>query len=316
MNDARTPRLEQLPGLDILKFAMAMLIVAIHAELFKEIGWLYDFVSPLKFSAVPGFFVVSSFLFFRRRETNAKALGHYVKRLALFYAFWFVMLLPVTIGLRKWHAHFDCLVFLEKLFLASTFRGSWFIMALMIGVPVVWLARKMVHPLVLLFVAFAIHLPFQYPDWWPDIVRYRFSFLPPLLWIAIGALLASPSICTAPSKGLPPAVLLPVLYGGMLFRNLEPLVKPAFVVALFLVFLNCNIKPRPVFLTLRKMGILVFVTHFAFSSFVNHLALRRSPVWDNSFLHFSVVLGCAALVSRAILALRTKRFFGWLEYGL
>lgn len=316
MSDARTPGLGQMPVLDVLKFCMAMLVVSIHAQLFKEIGWLCAFVHPLQHSAVPLFFIVSSYLFFAREPAGAKPLGRYLKRLGLFYVFWFILLLPVTVGIRKWHVHFDVAEFVRDLFLGSTFRGSWFIMSLLIGVPVIHVARRFLHPFVLLFATLAIHLPFQYPEWWPGADWGRFSFLPYLLWVDIGALLASKSVCPPPAKGLLPVLALPVLYGGMLFANMEPLLKPAFVVALFLACRGCEIKPRPLHLLLRKMSILVYVTHFAFSSAVNHLALRYSPVWDNSFLHFFVVLGCASLVSWAILKLQTKRGFGWLKYGL
>lgn len=317
MTDFPSPQKKsvQLPGLDVLKFGMAMLVVAIHAQLFKEIGWLYDFVHPLKYSAVPVFFVVSAYLFFSREQTGSKALGHYLKRLGLFYLFWFVLLLPVTVGIRKWYAHFDLAEFVRDLFLGSTFRGSWFIMALLIGVPVIHFARRILHPFVLLFATFAIHLPFQYPEWWPNAEWGSFSFIPSLLWIDIGSLLASNAIGTAPGKKWLGAALLPVLYCGMLFRNWEPLLKPAFVVALVLCFLNWPLQPRPVHLTLRKMGILVYVLHFPFNNALKGLALKVSPVWGNSFLHYFVILGCASFLAWAILKLQSKPFFGWLKYG-
>lgn len=305
---------KQLPGLDVLKFCMALLVVSIHAKLFKEIGWLFDFVHPLKHTAVPVFFVVSSYLFFSRGQIGAKELGHYVKRLGLFYVFWFVLLLPVTAGIRKWYSHFVFLDFLQHLFLGSTFRGSWFIMALLIGVPIIHFARRILHPFILLFVTLAIHLPFQYPEWWPNAVWGHFSFIPSLLWIDIGALLASKSMETTPAIRGYWMLLLPLLYGGMLFPNWEPLLKPAFAIALFLCFLDCPIQARPVYVTLRKMSVLIFVVHFAFNNAVSNLALRGFPILDNSFLHYFVILGCAALVAWTILNLQTKRYFGWLKY--
>ena len=317
MSDFPQKGAKQLPGLDVLKFGMALVVVSIHARLFKEIGWLFDFVHPLKYSAVPVFFVVSSWLFFSRGQIGAKELGHYVKRLGLFYVFWFVLLLPITAGIRKWHSHFDFSEFLQNLFLGSTFRGSWFIMSLLIGVPVIHFARRILHPFILLFVTFAIHLPFQYPEWWPNLTWGQFSFVPSLLWIDIGALLASQSLESIPGKrGGYWILLLPLLYGGMLFHDWEPLLKPAFVIALFLCFLDCPIHPRPVYLTMRKMSVLIFVVHFVFNNAVSNLALRGFPVLNNSFVHYFVILGCAALVAWTILKLQTKRFFGWLKYGM
>lgn len=312
MNNLNNPRKKQFAGLDVLKFCMALLVVSIHARLFKEIGWLYDFVHPLKYSAVPIFFVISSYLFFSRDQIGLKALGHYLKRLGMFYLFWFVLLLPVTLRIRGWSS---LVGFLYNLSLGSTFRGSWFIMALLIGIPIIYFARRVLHPFILLFVVYAIHLPFQYPDLWPNAQWGDFSFIPSLLWIDIGSLLASKAIGTAPVKKGISSTLLPLLYCGMLFRNFEPLLKPAFVVALFLCFLNCSIHPRPAHLTLRKMGILIYVLHFPFNNAVAYLALRVSPVFDNSFLQYFVLLGCASLIAWVILKLQTKPFFGWLKYA-
>lgn len=315
MSDLPTPRTNtaQLPGLDVLKFCMACVVVSIHTHLFREIGWLHSALAPLKSSAVPVFFVVSSYLFFRK-SGDWTALPHYIKRLSLFYLFWFLLLLPMTVVIQGWHAHFGFLDFCKCLFLGSTFRGSYFIMALMLGVPVVLSMRKWIHPLASLFVSFASYVVFHC-QWWVEMPWGRHSFLAFLLWIDIGALLASSPF--PPVKLLSPRLLgLPLLYGGMLVPFLAPLLRPAFVVMLFAVSLDFRIRPRPILLTLRKMGILIFVTHFFFADAAHLLAAGRFPALDNSVLQYVVVLGCAALLSWAILKLQAKPCFGWLKYGM
>lgn len=55
-----------IPGLDILKFVMALLVVAIHAEAVNGISGVYEVASPLISCAVPVFFVISAYLVFRK----------------------------------------------------------------------------------------------------------------------------------------------------------------------------------------------------------------------------------------------------------
>ena len=163
-NDA-TP----LYGLDILKFTMAIIVVSVHSLLFVEYEPIFNFINPLKMVAVPVFFIISSFLFFRKidnenEEKNLFALKHYIRRLSLFYLFWFIIMLPMTFVVRKWYPHFDMNKFFRSLFLSSTFRGSYFIMSLIIGVPIIFVLRKYLHPISILLITFSTYLIFQYFD--------------------------------------------------------------------------------------------------------------------------------------------------------
>ena len=99
-----------IPGLDILKFVMSLFIVAIHSEAVKEIYYVSDITEPLIGSAVPVFFVVSSFLLFRRMRNKSKLedinregiLLHFTYRLVLLYAFWFIVQLPLVVYTRHY----------------------------------------------------------------------------------------------------------------------------------------------------------------------------------------------------------------------
>ena len=83
-------------GLDVLKFCMAICVVAIHTKPFITNDTLHSWVNPLLQTAVPVFFIISSFLLFKklnkldRKEQNI-ALANYVKRIGLLYAIWFII---------------------------------------------------------------------------------------------------------------------------------------------------------------------------------------------------------------------------------
>ena len=121
---------------DFLKFAMCVLIINLHTA---KIGVLL----PILRCAVPIFFMISSYFFFKKydREKNVSQqnvlLKRYVKRNLQLYLFWAVLFFPFIIFLRKW---FDSgvllgLVRMCRAFLfSSTFPASWYIIASVLGV--------------------------------------------------------------------------------------------------------------------------------------------------------------------------------------
>lgn len=131
---------------DILKFVLAILIVGIHSS---KVGMAFR---PVLRLAVPLFFIISSYLFFWKQSTlnssreRFKGLKKYIKRILSLYFFWFILLLPFTIYYREWNIDFDpekLLTIARSFFFGSTFVASWFLMASLIGVVVVWLLSAM-----------------------------------------------------------------------------------------------------------------------------------------------------------------------------
>ena len=82
-----------ISGLDVMKFIMAFLIVDIHVK-----GYLFTppfiqnyVIHPIENLAVPTFFVISAFLFFRKARYAENQMGlvvHFMKRLCILYLFW------------------------------------------------------------------------------------------------------------------------------------------------------------------------------------------------------------------------------------
>ena len=97
---------------DLLKFICALFVVSIHVDPFSSLPSPLDvrlhtiFVDKIAIYAVPIFFVISSFFFFKKvlslnniKEKN-KALLKYIKRNMQFYLFWLIATLPITLYLR------------------------------------------------------------------------------------------------------------------------------------------------------------------------------------------------------------------------
>lgn len=134
---------------DILKFLLCLMVLVTHTT-------PVSFLSPLLRLAVPLFFLMSSFFFFNKLNKinqSSERLRHlmkYIKRTLNLYFFWFILLFPATFFIRKWYA-LDVLTLFEQIirgFLcSSTFVASWFLMASIEGVVIVfflskWLSNK------------------------------------------------------------------------------------------------------------------------------------------------------------------------------
>lgn len=127
---------------DIIKFILSILVLAIHSSLYPMI--LYPWLRI----AVPLFFIMSSYFLFSKlfisSETNHKAtLKKFVFRNLRLYFCWFFILMPVTLYIRKelflYNGYLkNILNIIKCIIFGSTFIASWFIMATVIGVLIIY----------------------------------------------------------------------------------------------------------------------------------------------------------------------------------
>ena len=121
-------------GYDVLKFIMAVLVVAIHTQAFHG-PWSYIYLKPITAVAVPFFFILSSFFYFKKiysKEFNWIILTSFIRRMGFLYIFWFLVNLPFIFKTHHYfvdNAFTDVPRFLGDVFLRYTFPGSWFFSA-------------------------------------------------------------------------------------------------------------------------------------------------------------------------------------------
>lgn len=156
---------EAIRGIDLMKFLMAIVIVSIHVEFSKVIGPSYI---PFQDCAVPVFFVFSSYFFFKkmrfvRGREIWRSLFRYEKRVNKLYLFWIVVLSPSI--LYVWHREYLELPvwqaigsFVKNYFFAYEFGASWFLGALIVGMPIVLLLTKMLSDKLVWVIPFAIYI--------------------------------------------------------------------------------------------------------------------------------------------------------------
>lgn len=199
-----------ISGLDVMKFIMAFLIVDIHVQGYLITPPIFQnyVIHPIESLAVPTFFVISSFLFFRKaryEECQMNLVLHFMKRLCILYLFWCVIWSPI-IYLQKEYFHpftiWVPLYIIRDFFFGNMFDASWFLGALLVGVPMVWglsrLFKKdvlviLLPLLVYLYLYYAKELPSEWAvlyDWYNDFKSPNLSFPGGLLWITLGYVMA------------------------------------------------------------------------------------------------------------------------------
>ena len=153
MTNTRAER-KQYRAIDIAKFVMAILVVAIHVRPFTgQTAFVYDDI--IARIADPLFFQITAFLFFEkifaqisgdlRQGMSWRMLGQYMKRILALYTAWFVIYAPVVLP-RTWQ---ECgnirgmlLALLKKYWLSGYYGAMWFMTALLLAMPLVFILTK------------------------------------------------------------------------------------------------------------------------------------------------------------------------------
>ena len=153
-NAEAQPKLHQLPNLDLSKFICALLIIIIHTSPFKTISeplyfYLHDVLARV---AVPAFFAMSGFLFFRKLiwqggklklcTKNIQYLISYLKKIIFLYLSWSVFY--VAFSIPRWYSSgWWGLHVIKDVTASILLRGSyyhlWYLLASIYAVPLLFL---------------------------------------------------------------------------------------------------------------------------------------------------------------------------------
>lgn len=329
--------------IDLAKMVAAIMVVAIHAQPFSGLteAMLIDVWARL---AVPFFFIASAFFFFKK-PAGQQHIGHYVKRLALLYLFWFVVELPITV------LHFyiepqrsigqSTLALLQGLLWGSTFSGSWFITALMECIPLVWLLGRRLSSATLLLAGCALYAvvvgsTYYYtvlpPDWrsWVD-ACHAWSFKPELSWASAfvfcvaGRLMAEKEaqVKAIGSRKMLWAWLFALTVAAGEVLTMFFVARPQstdvyfallpFAILSFMLVLNLRCPWKFDYLRLRRYSTLFYFSHFIFVFILVLVNKHLLPV--NPLLKYGLVLLLCWLLATTMLTLSQRRGFRWLKYG-
>lgn len=137
---------------DLIKFIGSIMIFVMHLGVFGNI-WEY-----LSRWAVPFFFIISSYYFFK----SGKNIKLFLKRLIVLYLVWFIINIPSIFviriyanGVSKLKSY---LLFLRELLLSSTFTGSWYLLALGVGTLFIYQLGKKMKTNTCIFITFFVQV--------------------------------------------------------------------------------------------------------------------------------------------------------------
>lgn len=278
---------------------------------------------------MPTFFVISSFLFFRKARyasDSLQLLTHFLKRLCILYLFWSIVWSPI-IYIQKSYFHpitaWTPLYVILDFFFGNMFDASWFLGGLLVGVSMVWaLSRVLKKDVLVMVIPLLTYLFLQFVDHLPEAWRapYQFynsfhnprlTFLGGLLWIAIGYVMANKTV-TAWMDRRRNSVAWTAALVLFILTYFVPIVPNILcVAALFIAAYTWHLPEHPqLYRRLRTYSILFYVIHGCFKKIPKQLF-----GWENGPLLFVVTIAFCFLVSEIIIRMKKVKGFGWLKYA-
>lgn len=325
---------------DITKFILSLMVVCLH------VPCGFDWMKPILRIAVPLFFMISSFFFFSKVRkisdvhSQLECLKHFVVRNLQLYLFYLLLFFPITLHRRKWLESgilHGIVSFLQDFLFGSTFVASWYIMASIIGMIIVfYLSRKLSNKFMLIFASVMYlfcclfsnyyHFSEQLMGGFMEnfekvlLVPYNNVFVS-FFWIVCGKIFADRS--TRPKRSMMIYILvLSVLLLLVESRLTEKLCRtddcyimliPVCIAIFTLIIQEYNVIFKNGQL-LRKLSTLIYASHGSFIP-VCSLVLNKTPFGNVSWILFIVTLLACLVYSFIVMKLEKKKYFSWLHYA-
>lgn len=336
---------KNLDALDLLKFIMAIMVVAIHTRLFEDVTF------PWLRLAVPIFFIISSFFFFFKIKDKdsrfcRQALLKFTKRNMQLYFFYLILLLPITLLSMKEIFSYGVigaiLKFLSAFVFGNTFRASWFITALVIDTAIVFfLSRRLsnlgiflicavIYTIVTLYSSYySLFSDFKgiaaFCEWYDETFDVIYNSFPAgLIWVSIGKCFADGNIKLKNNKLncillVPFAALLFLEWYIVKFTLSEDGCNDCFFTLVpicpivFAIFKNMNIHIR-FSLLLRNLSTMIYTLHASVIFVLRELFLRKYDL-IHSVLEFVLTLTITLLLCTLLLLLEKRTKLKVLKYS-
>lgn len=347
MNAANDARKSRYDILDIAKFVLSIFVIAIHTNLFPF------FLYPWLRLAIPLFFIISSYLLhvkiLQNPNQKKQIISKYIKRQLIYYCFWLIVLLPITM-VRYMGWYNNGLVrglwkTISSFFFANTFEASWFISASIIGTLIVEKAVKVTDKKGILLILFSlVYLVCCFSSSYTFIfanygaisdfgVGYfelfsspALSFPVSLLYIYIGRLIAD-DIRHGAKRSMVKTICLPISF-ILLFVEWKIvgtitgvynfdcyLFLPLCAYLIMGQLLLANIRTKYGIL-LRKMSIIFYPLHASLALVLKLTIGKNMPIDERrGIILFIITLSICAMISLLILRLEKNKRLQFLKYS-
>lgn len=337
-------------GFDLLKGLLAVMVVAIHTVMLTKIH-LISFISiPLVRTAVPIFFLLSSYFFFKRINSlpSSQHLGLLKKSVVRYlqlYGIWFVVTAPATFKATDYFSD-GLAIGIKQLIInfifGSTFFASWYIMALILGIPIIYFLSRSLNNRILLLIGFVFNafavLLTNYGlspigqtllNWlhsWPIGMSPSLNFMVGLVWIVLGKMFADGDLNRLINKKSMywTAFFLVLLYGEefltqwahIVYYNDDYFMLLPVCTFFFGWLLTTNVKV-PGHRFFRAFSTIAYCFHGSFAQGVSYLLSDRLNIqitrFSQSLLMWAFVVSVCSILTIMILRLEKVKGFGWLR---
>lgn len=333
-------------AIDVLKLILAILVVVIHSGVDKTV------ISPVLRTAVPLFFIISSYFFFRKnKELQSKqqknhALLRLLKRNLMLYLFWAVIQLPIVMYARGyyqglspnglWHA-------LRDILMGSGFTGAWYIPALAVGIAVVFWAGEKIPSIWLVILTLPLYIVcclltnyYNLFDANGIVLKigegyrtltgglYIYTGFPvALFWVSVGKVLAEKK-CTVKTAVL---WIVTGVSGALLVWERYAVVRWGLSITddcYFGLILLCPVvfllvsRSKLVLHTqfrIREMSVLIYVTHGCCGRIVAFVLNRIPDFWGQAYVKVGLMFLLSVGIGQIVIYLREKRNIKILKYA-
>lgn len=341
---------KQYPLIDLMKFVMAIVVISIHRSPFTGVH-NYIIEGMLGGMAVPFFFIVSSYLFFKKVKNNdnqsRSILFNYEKRLLKVYIIWFII---YSFGL--WIKNYigalnmlslesfleNCVTSLKYFFIDGSYIHLWYMSSLIISVPVVYLfsrhfgsIKTISIGIILFFLNFvliqnsdSIKFFASVPEWIKNVAGTGF------LCVAIGEAMTNQEYSRINNKKTAVFLALSIIFLSVVgfmtytffpqYTNLVDyvagLIKFFAAYLIMKLCLNTDMKSSKILVYMRNISILMYFSH---KMLMKELYVILADFSGVSFFETSTVfqffadLLFAILFATIVLWLSNKKGFKWLK---
>ena len=338
---------KQYPLIDLIKFIASFFVIMIHIDPFyftvdgKET--LLSSILTTTFSgrglsrlAVPFFFVCTGFFLFKKIKTDKdggfKYVTAYIKRIIILYFSWLVFNLPVIIQNRFLNNKYTFLenvfVFFRELFVGNIYNVSWFLLACIYGVLIVYVLSKLKNKYIYLIITslfFIIQLLMSnyaivlngklveikenyriYGVWYS-------TLLSSALFVAIGKIISDNENIISKKTATVGFIITFTAYMAecYLIRFAMPKVSGAtpdayitlpFVIYFgFILVIKTGIKAKPVYSDMRSMSTVIYLSHYEILAY-SYLINWKGQYW----LQFLAVAVLSTAIAFVIVTLSKK----------
>lgn len=345
-------RKKYYPGIDLMKFLAALLIVYIHTyenvqltSQATELGYVFMSIAKI---AVPFFFITSGYLFFSKIEPHMKngaILFRYLKRLLILYVIWSAAYLPMSIAsllqAGKHSAPINIARYIRNFIFVGSYSHLWFFPSLMIAVFLVYELYKKLPAYGIVAVAAVFYVIGMIGNSYYVFFKGNTQFIKILtiyskaftttrnglfegfLFVALGLFLSKTKLrCNKPISVTATAFLLVsmIMESFMLKNHGAPagwdmsiaLVPTTFI--LFVLLINIKLNDNGIYRLLRNCSIYIYTAHVMILS----LVVRLFGSFANKNLIFIPVYCLTVFLSLAFsliaLKLEKKNGLSFLKY--